>query len=308
MSRELLLGLVGTGLTLVLLTVLLLRAVHRQERIAARLLEVQRAVGIDRVRAPRGAGSILLDVIGSVGSALTRTSLLSGKTVADLEQTLMSAGFRGDRALGIFVGAKVLLLVALPAAAWFGLSWAGLPPLQRNVLTAAAAIAGLLAPDAIARRLRQRYLAELERGLPDALDMMVICAEAGLGLETAMERTAEEIGAANRPVAQEFGLTCSELRILSDRRQAILNLGERTGLDALKRFSATLVQTIQYGTPLTLALRTLSAEMRQDSLVRFEARAARLPVLLTMPMILFILPTVFLVIAGPAFLSVMKVR
>ena len=166
-----------------------------------------------------------------------------------------------------------------------------------------AAIGGLLAPDLVAKRLRKRYLRELERGLPDALDLMVICSEAGLALEGAVERVAAEIGPANRAVAAEFSVCSSELRILADRRAALMNMAERTRLELLRRLGTTLAQTLQYGTPLTQALRTLSAEMRHDQLVRFEARAAKLPVLLTVPMILCILPTLFLVVAGPAMLQ-----
>jgi tight adherence protein C len=132
---------------------------------------------------------------------------------------------------------------------------------------------------------------------------MVICSEAGLALEGAVERVATEIRPANRAVAAEFAMCSSELRILADRRTALMNMAERTRLDLLRRLGMTLAQTLQYGTPLTQALRTLSAEMRHEQLVRFEAKAARLPVLLTVPMILCILPTLFLVVAGPAMLQ-----
>jgi tight adherence protein C len=135
--------------------------------------------------------------------------------------------------------------------------------------------------------------------------MLVICSEAGLGLEPAITRVAAEIGHAHPAVAEELRLTASELRIVVDRRVALQNMGARTGLESLKRLGATLIQTLQYGTPLSQALRTLSAEMRTEALTKFEERAARLPVLLTLPMILFILPTVFAVVGGPAALKVM---
>lgn len=308
MSGEMIALLATLAATLVLSAILMLRAMLREERVAERLLAVQRSVGFAEAKPKRSARRVVIDAVSAVGRALAGSGLLSHRTVAELEQTLAAAGFRGDRALWLFIGAKLILFLSLPAMAWVGLGWSGVTPSARLLLTAAAAVAGLLLPDAIARQLRRRYLAELERGLPDALDMMVICAEAGLGIETAIDRVAQEIGAANRPVALEFGLTSSELRILSDRRQALINLGERTRLDSLRRFSTTLLQTIQYGTPLSLALRTLAAEMRQEALVRYEARAARLPVLLTMPMILFILPTVFLVIAGPAAIGVLRLK
>jgi tight adherence protein C len=176
--------------------------------------------------------------------------------------------------------------------------------MPRNGGVAAAAIIGMLLPDYVVRRRRKRYLNGVQAGLADALDMMVICSEAGLGMESALSRVATEIGQAHPAVADELLQTVSELRVAADRRTAMLNMGLRTGLAGLKRLGATLIQTQQYGTPLSQALRTLSAELRQEMLVRFEERAARLPVLLTVPMIVFILPTVFIVVGGPAMLSV----
>ena len=169
-----------------------------------------------------------------------------------------------------------------------------------------AGILGLLLPDLIVRNRRKSYLALLNHGLPDALDMLVICSEAGLGLEAAFERVSTEIGRGHPVVAQEMEITSREMRINADRRAALLELGKRTGLENLRRLGSTLVQTMQFGTPLSQALRTLSAEMRQETLTRFEGRAARLPVLLTLPMILFILPCVFLIVGGPALIQLFQ--
>jgi len=168
----------------------------------------------------------------------------------------------------------------------------------------AAAVMGLLAPDMVIRRRRRAYLRALDLGLPDALDMLVICSEAGLGLEAAFERVGMEVGHGHPVIAQEMQTTLQEMRINADRREALLGLGRRTGLESLRRLGSTLVQTMQFGTPLSQALRTLSAEMRQEMLIRFEGRAARLPVLLTVPMIIFILPCVFLVVGGPVLVQV----
>ena len=164
---------------------------------------------------------------------------------------------------------------------------------------------GLLAPDWLIGHQRKRYLGRIEHGLPDALDMLVICAQAGLGLGPAIIRVAAELQHSYREIALELEKTANELQVMSDSRMAILNLGTRTGLDSLKRLSTTLAQTLQYGTPLSDALRVLSAEMRQEMLTRFEARAARLPVLLTMPTIIFIMPCVFLIAGGPAMIQMM---
>ena len=284
----------------------LMRAIGREQRVGERLLAVQRSAGIDQVALPWSPRRVVLRGLAATGRLLTGGGILSRRTVDELEQTLMAAGFRGDRALAIFVGAKMLLLVGLPLVAAAALRYLGAGQKAWAIGMLVAAIGGLLAPDLFAKRLRRRYLRELERGLPDALDLMVICSEAGLALEGAVERVAIEIRPANRAVAAEFAVCSSELRILADRRAALMNMAERTRLELLRRLGMTLAQTLQYGTPLTQALRTLSAEMRHDQLVGFEARAAKLPVLLTVPMILCILPTLFLVVAGPAMLQALR--
>jgi len=283
-------------------SLVLLRAVRRQERLAARLLAVR--LGVTAPNQSGQAGSGLLRMVATIGTALARSGLLSTGTLAQLEETLTSAGLRGANGLGLFVGSKLLLLACLPALAWFGLRGFDLSPLVRSGVVAAAAVVGMLLPDYFVRNRRKAFLSRVEAGIPDALDMMVICSEAGLGLEPAITRVAAEIAHAHPSVAEELTHTASELRVVSDRRTALLNMGERTGLDSLKRLGATLIQTLQYGTPLSQALRILSAEMRGEMLVRFEEKAARLPVLLTVPMIVFILPTVFMIVGGPAMLSV----
>jgi tight adherence protein C len=161
-------------------------------------------------------------------------------------------------------------------------------------------------PEMIATNIRTRHLQKVEAGVADALDMLVICADAGLALEAGLARVSQELSTLNAALAQELTQTSKELQIGSDMRRAMDYLGQRTGLDTLKRLSTTLSQSLQYGTPLTQALRTLSAELRQEALVKFEERAGRLPTLMTIPMILFILPCVFLIVAGPAIVNVLS--
>ena len=287
-------------------SLVLLGAMRRQDRISARLATLHHPDGAEPEDRPGRHG--LLGAVTAVGSVLARSGLLSSNTLAQLEQTLVSAGFRGANGLGLFVGFKLLLLLLLPVAAWVGLRGLDLTPLVRGATVAAAAIAGMLLPDYYVRSRRAAVLRRLEAGLPDALDLMVICSEAGLSLEPTLARVAVEIKHAHPAVADELGITARDLAVTSDRRDALLKMGSRTGLETLKRLGTTLVQTLQYGTPLSQALRTLSVEMRGEMLVRFEGRAARLPVLLTLPMIIFILPTVFMVVGGPAMLSVMAAR
>ncbi|WP_161600997.1 type II secretion system F family protein [Teichococcus oryzae] len=148
--------------------------------------------------------------------------------------------------------------------------------------------------------LRRPYVAALSSGLPDALDLLVVCAESGLGLDSAVERVAREMEFSNPAIALELSLLAQELRMLPDRSAALMRLGERTGIESFQRLSATLSQTLRYGTPLAQALRVLAGEMRQERMIRLEERAARLPALLVLPLILFILPCLFIVLIGPS--------
>jgi tight adherence protein C len=308
MSQSILvLGLGGMALLVVIVASVLLQMAAQQGRFRARVRLVQAAVGLVPLDPPTAvSGSGLVRLVALIGTAIARSGLLSTRTIIEFEQTLLSAGFRGGNGLGLFVGSKLLLVGALPLVALPTLGSLPLPHLLRDALIVGSGVLGLIAPDVIVRQMRSRYLAQLEKGLPDALDMLVICADAGLSLEPAIGRVATEIEYANRATAEELAQTASELRITSDMRSALLNLGRRTGLDSLKRLGAVLTQSIQYGTPLTRALRMLAAEMREEMLTRFEARAARLPVLLTVPMILFILPCVFMIVGGPAMLQILR--
>lgn len=303
--------LLGTALaiaaTLTLTGIVLLRLSAQRERIRARLIAIVPDAAPRAIEPWRARLETLAGLPKALGAFLLRSGLVSRPSVAGTEQTLRAMGFRGDDALPVFVGAKLLSLLALPTLAWLALDWlpAGLRQAPALPL-AAAAIGGLLLPDLVVSRMRAAYLRRLERGLPDALDMMIICVDAGLGLDAAIERVGEEIAIAHPDVAREFALTAREMKMLTDREAALLNMGARTGLEQLRRMGATWVQTLRYGTPLAQALRVLANEMRQEQLTRFEARAARLPVTLTIPLILFILPTLFLIIAGPAALRVFR--
>jgi tight adherence protein C len=296
----------AVGLAVVIaLTLLLYRDLRRAELLSRRLLMVRSATAL---AGPDGKEALppVTRMITAIGEAIARSGALSLKTLEELRQTLHIAGFRGRHGLGMFVGTKFLLVGGLPLALlvvpWvlrFGM------PHQGAVMAVAAGI-GLLAPDKVVQRLRKRYLKALDDGLPDALDMMVICCQAGLGMEASIERVGVEIRHAHPAVADELTRTAHEMQVNSDVRAALLNLGRRTGLESARRLGGVLIQSMQYGTPLTAALRTLSAEQRQEMLARFEAKAGRLPVLLTLPMIVFILPCVFLIVAGPAMVDVYR--
>jgi len=140
--------------------------------------------------------------------------------------------------------------------------------------------------------------------MPDELDLLVICAEAGLSLDHAIEQVGRVLRSSSREVAEEFTATAAEMRVAPDRGQALENLARRTGLASLRSIVATLNQSIKFGTPLADSLRMLAAEMRAERLARFEERAARLPVLLTLPLMAFILPSLMIVIGTPLALRI----
>nr|WP_294500955.1 type II secretion system F family protein [uncultured Rhodopila sp.] len=299
MTSVLLWRVIAAGFVLILLAAAVLSEItRRQDQVKERIRLVQgRRPANATVSANRFDDA--LGAIRRLGGMILETGLFSAKTTGDLEQTLAAAGYRPASALPMVVGAKVSLMVTLPVLAWFLSGGFGDSTIQIVAAFGGLAI-GLILPDMIIGRMRKRYLADVERGLPDALDLLVICADAGLPLETALDRVAMEFRDSDPPTANELALTANEMKMLPDRRQALINIGVRTNLETLVALGGTLAQTLQYGTPLTQALRVLSNEMRDTMLVKFEERAARLPVLLTLPMIGFFLPCVIIVVLGPA--------
>ena len=305
---------IGSGLLipafalLAMLACALLIADERRRRrtVGSRIEEArQRAFGL-LAATPHRRRVPITRFVTALGTAIAGSGLLSAKTREELELTLNATGAARANSLGMFVGTKILLAIMLPAAVFMALHNVKLGLFIRITAVAGSAVVGLIAPDMIIGRMRSAHRAAVEAGLADGLDMMVICAEAGLALEAVVRRVSVEIVHAHPKLAAEMAITSSELSLIPDARVALTNLGNRTGLLSLKRLGTTLLQSMKYGTPLSAALRSLSIELRQETLTRFEERAARLPVLLTVPMILFILPCVFLIVAGPIVVQVIK--
>jgi tight adherence protein C len=148
----------------------------------------------------------------------------------------------------------------------------------------------------------------IKRAWSDALDLLLICVESGMSIEMAFQRVAREIGTASVPLAEELTLTVAELSYLQDRRKAYDNLGKRTGLMTVKSVVTSLIQSERYGTPLGTALRVLAQENRDMRMADAEKKAAALPPKLTVPMILFFLPVIFVIILGPSIIMVMKLE
>lgn len=265
---------------------------------------VESVIRGERTTGQRGSRELVVSSLAKVGTFVQRLSVLSDRDMKELARTARSAGLSPDTAVPLVIGGKLILMLACPAAAYILSSGMGAPwPL---VLTCMGVAVGLFGPNAAINYLRNVRTKALRLGLSDALDLLVVCAEAGLGLESAIDRVASEMKASNPEVSEEFTVLGQDLRLSADRGAALIRMGERTGLDSFQRLTSTLAQTLRYGTPLGQALRLLAAEMRNDRLLRLEEKAARLPTLLTIPLAAFILPCLFIVVAGPAALRVFR--
>ncbi len=239
---------------------------------------------------------------------LSKLKVLQDEQLTDIQQRLAQAGIRSkDLAINVIFGRLVLpIVIGALAAYWvYGTaSFVDWSPMKKFGAFALPLIIAYKAPDLIINNKRSKRTAAIRKGLPDALDLLVICAEAGLTVDAAFNRVAKELGKAYPELGEEFALTAIELGFLTERRQAFENLTYRIDLDSIKGVTTTMIQTEKYGTPLASALRVLSAEFRNERMMRAEEKAARLPAIMTVPLILFILPTLFVVILGPAACSI----
>ena len=243
-----------------------------------------------------------------VRDTLDSLKVLQQSQVEAIQQKLAQAGIRRKDLAVIVIFARMVLPIVLggiTALVVYGLNyfpdWGGM----KRLLAFTAAIGlGYKGPEIYIHNLITKRTDAIRKGLPDALDLLVICAEAGLTVDAAFNRVARELGRAYPELGDEFALTAIELSFLAERRQAFENLAYRVKLDAVKGVTTTMVQTERYGTPLASALRVLSAEFRNERMMRAEEKAARLPAIMTVPLILFILPVLFVVILGPAACSI----
>ncbi len=237
-------------------------------------------------------------------SFLSSLKVLQESQLKTAQTMLVQAGYRSRNLPVTVIFARMLLPIVIGGGvliAVYGFGWKeDWSPLKRFMLIAASLIGSYKAPDIFLSNKVTKRTKEVQKGLPDALDLLVICAEAGLTVDAAFHRVARELGKAYPELGDEFALTAIELGFLSERRQAFENLAGRVKLDAVKGVVTTMIQTEKYGTPLASALRVLSAEFRNDRMMRAEEKAARLPAIMTVPLILFILPVLFVVILGPA--------
>ena len=248
------------------------------------------------------------EMADKVRGVLSSLRMLQDEQVQKAQAKLMQAGIRSKDLAFVVIFARFVLPVVIGGITivgvylldWFP-TWGAF---KKYGLVAGSLILAYKAPDLYLKNRIQKRSAAIRKGLPDALDLLVICAEAGLTVDAAFGRVARELGKAYPELGDEFALTSIELGFLTDRRLAFENLANRIDLDAVRGVVATMIQTEKYGTPLASALRVLSAEFRNERMMRAEEKAARLPAIMTVPLILFILPVLFIVILGPAACSI----
>ena len=238
-----------------------------------------------------------------VRETLGNLHILQQSQVEEMQQKLAWAGFRNKEVAVFLLALRAILPIVLGSVVAILLYGLEIFPdwnHKRTVAFGAAIFFGYKGPEIYLKNIATKRTDAIRKGLPDALDLLVICAEAGLTVDAAFNRVAKELGRAYPELGDEFALTAIELSFLSERKQAFDRLAYRVNLEAVKGVVTTMVQTERYGTPLASALRVLSAEFRNERMMRAEEKAARLPAIMTVPLIMFILPVLFIVILGPA--------
>ena len=227
----------------------------------------------------------------------------------DTRDRLKMAGLRAQKHVITFLFFRAILPFAAAGATFVYLyvtGGLGLPPIMRVVVVLFVAYIAFYLPNIFVTNMIKKRQLSIRRAFPDALDLLLICVESGMSIEAAFNKVAEEIGSQSIELAEEMSLTTAELSYLQERRQAYDNLGKRTGLPGVKGVVTSLIQAERYGTPVGQALRVLAQENRDMRMQEAERLAAGLPPKLTVPMVLFFLPVIFIVILGPSAIQIME--
>lgn len=248
------------------------------------------------------------DLASQLVEALNLRRIFEAEASRDL---LRQAGLRSERHLVVFLAARLAAPLVLGALVFIYSSTVfadRVAPPMRLGAAAMGLILGYYLPSIFLKNLVSRRQESIKKAWSDALDLLLICVESGMSVEPAMQRVAREIGTASVPLAEELTLTVAELSYLQERRKAYENLGKRTGLATVRSVVTSLIQSERYGTPMGTALRVLAQENRDMRMGEAEKKAAALPPKLTVPMILFFLPVIFVIILGPSIILVMKLQ
>jgi tight adherence protein C len=273
-------------------------ALEREKMRAARLADLAGKDGQGRLRtAPKG---FMQEIV-------TKLNLRSVFETEEVRDKLKMAGLRGQAPLVgyMFFRVAMPIIIAVIALLYlFVLADYDYPVMVKIGLAVGAGYIGFYVPNMFIQNLVQRRQTSIKSAFPDALDMLLICVQSGMSVEAAFQKVSGEVGAQSLELAEELSLTTAELSYLQDRRQAFDNLGKRTGIPGIKAVATALIQAERYGTPVGQALRVMARENREMRMAEAEKKAAALPPKLTVPMIIFFLPVLFVVILGPALIQV----
>jgi tight adherence protein C len=248
------------------------------------------------------------DTTDKVKDSLGRMNILQESQIKAVQQRMAHAGYRNKELAVFIIGLRAIMPMLIGGMMGVLIYvvdyWPDWSPMFRLIMFGGSVFLSYKGPEIYLSNKASKRTKEIQKGLPDALDLLVICAEAGLTVDAAFNRVAKELGRAYPELGDEFALTAIELSFLNERKMAFNNFAYRVNLEAVKGVVTTMIQTERYGTPLASALRVLSAEFRNERMMRAEEKAARLPAIMTVPLIVFILPTLFVVILGPAACSI----
>ena len=274
-------------------------ATERDKMRAARLSELQKDGGGKLRQAPKGFMQQIVD-------QFNLRNMFESEGAKD---RLKMAGLRGQAPLVTYMFFRLIAPIIVFILALLYVFFIGnvqQPPIVKFGMALAAGYVGFYLPNFFVSNLVSRRQQSLTQAFPDALDMLLICVQAGMSVEAAFGKVSKEVVSQSLELAEEFSLTTAELSYLSDRRLAFENLGKRTGLAGIKSVATALIQAERYGTPVGQALRVMAKENRDARMSEAEKKAAALPPKLTVPMIIFFLPVLFVVILGPAIIQVMN--
>lgn len=277
---------------------------------SSRMRKRLRTVGGESAFGEGDAAEVWMKTAVKLSGAFARLSLpAAGWEESPLRLRFINAGYRGEKARLFYFAAKTLLAVVLPAVLFLILR-AVAPDLALSrlliVLLAVAALGNYLPDIVLARKVANRQRSIFEN-FPDAADLLLVCVEAGLGLDTGLTRVADEMRMKSQALAEELQLVNLEMRAGNAREKALRNLALRTGVEEVKTFSTMLVQADRFGTSVGDSLRVFSDELRSRRRFRAEELAAKIPLKLLFPLVFFIFPSLLLVLLGPAFIQVYRV-
>lgn len=240
--------------------------------------------------------------LSSLGTRYRR--FYSAENLDQLRTIVQLSGFNSHRTLPIWIGVKTVSMFLFPIIGLFVAQFSGRSLGEGLIFILIGVVIGIMGPRLILSVLRRRFNAGIRLGTPDMIDLLVVCSEVGMGLESALERVAQEMNQTNPAMARVLYSLLDDLRILPNRTEAFEKLGSTS--EGLRRFGIMVGQSLQYGTPLSQALRSIAVDLRRERITKLEERAHKLGAKLTIPMVLFMLPAMFVILGGSPFLHLIR--